>query len=281
MSQDWGNQQPGPGGNPPWGQPGNTPPWAQQPGAGGNPPWAQPGSTPPWAPGAGGGQPPGQRPPSKKPVGLIVGAVAAVLVVGGIVALVASGGGDDDDDVSVGTDRESSQSDDTDDTDDTEPTDDTDDTEPTDDTDDTEPTDDTDDTQATDDTEPTDDTGTIEGELVLGVSVTHPFVGDLAVRLEVYDADDQLLCESDLVEATGQPSEEQTVLLDPSDCAAFYPPGPDQRWFVGVADLGEADEGTLDEVGLLGPDGDFYAAFGLPVALPDADPNGVYVELTA
>jgi hypothetical protein len=259
MSQDWGNQQPGPGGNPPWSQPGSTPPWAQ------------PGATPPWAPGAGGGQPPGQRPPSKKPVGLIVAAVAAVVVVGGIVALVASGGGDDDDERSSSTDRQSSQSDDTDDTDDTQATDDTDDTQATDDTDDTQATDDTDDTQAA---------GT-DGDFVLGVTVSHPFPGDLGVRLEVYDADDQLLCGADLWEPTGQDAEEQTILLDPSECAEFYPPGPDQRWFVGVFDLAAEDEGTLDEVAIIGPDGEFYVAFGLPVALPDNDNNGVYVELTA
>jgi hypothetical protein len=257
MSQQppWG--QAGPGGG---GQPGGWPP-ATPPVGGQQPPWAQipPGQSVPWGnAGPGGGLPPGYQPPRKSKAPIIVAVVVAVVLVAGVVGLVAAGGGgdDDDDDVVSGTRTDETQGG-------------------------------TDETQGgTDETQGgTDETrgGTEvpDGDFVLTVSVTHPYVGDLAAGLAVLDDAGNPLCTSILVEPDASDnSQDATVQLDASDCAEFYPPGPGQAWFFGVVDSAAEDEGTLDEVVLEGPDGDTYSAGGLPALIPDADPDGLLVEIS-
>jgi subtilisin-like proprotein convertase family protein len=114
---------------------------------------------------------------------------------------------------------------------------------------------------------------------ILSVSLTHPYRGDLVVTAGALSGE-EVLCEVVLA-AQDQEASEADLAIDASlgECARFYPPTPDRPWFVFAADTLEADEGTLDSAVLTGPDGATFAAAGLPVELPDADPEGVLVTL--
>lgn len=109
------------------------------------------------------------------------------------------------------------------------------------------------------------------------VVISHPYVGDLDVVVGAIDADGAVLCAVQLRESDPDDAAIDLVIDEPvPDCAAFLPPGPDQRWVVVVADEFAADVGTIEGFAVFGPDGSAWGAgASVPVAIPDADPDGV------
>lgn len=112
------------------------------------------------------------------------------------------------------------------------------------------------------------------------ISISHPFAGDLAVTGGVIDPAGNVLCEvtlhspdanNDGVDLFGE--------VSLAECGRHFPPTPDRLWFLFVADTLSEDTGTVEEFVLYGPDGTVYTFQGLPVALPDADPDGVVLVL--
>lgn len=75
--------------------------------------------------------------------------------------------------------------------------------------------------------------------------LSHPFAGDLAVASGVLDAEGNVLCEVPLA-TPDQNNAEPGLAVEASleDCADFYPPTPDQPWYVYAADTLAADVGT-------------------------------------
>lgn len=116
--------------------------------------------------------------------------------------------------------------------------------------------------------------------LTAGIAISHPYIGDLQVTVGVADAGSgEILC-SVVVHETGTGSSDDDIrgIADVGDCTAFYPPTPEQPWFLQAADLVRQDEGTIDAFGLRGPDGEELLANG-PVPIPDDDPTGAILLL--
>jgi len=92
------------------------------------------------------------------------------------------------------------------------------------------------------------------------------------------DANNIIVCE--VVIALPDPLNDQVDVfgdVDLTECGAFYPPAPDQVWFVQAIDEAAFDEGSIDAFVLTGPDGDVRQHGLLPAAIPDDDPTGLAV----
>ncbi len=114
----------------------------------------------------------------------------------------------------------------------------------------------------------------------VSVVITHSYAGDLLVTAGVADAQGRTLCEVALFSPDSSNDSDDVVGdVSLSECGEFYPPTPDQQWFLFVADTLEVDEGTLDHFSLTGPDGIVYNAPDAGLAIPDADPDGVALLL--
>lgn len=112
------------------------------------------------------------------------------------------------------------------------------------------------------------------------IAITHPYAGDLAVAGGVLDASGNVLCEVSMHTPDANNSDADLAGdVSLAECEQFYPPSPSQQWYLFVADTLSADVGAVDAFALTGPDGAVYTYSGLPVPLPDADPNGVRLVL--
>ncbi len=116
------------------------------------------------------------------------------------------------------------------------------------------------------------------GAALVSYVISHPYVGDLDVITGVADASGNIMCSVEI--ATADLSNNTVDLfgeVDVSDCVSFYPPSADALWFLQAVDTAEVDEGTIDAAVLVGPDGQVFAASGVPAPIPDADPTGTAV----
>ncbi len=124
--------------------------------------------------------------------------------------------------------------------------------------------------------------GTADGSApYITTAITHTYQGDLSIRAGVADAEDNIVCSVQVLDTVPDDSTSGTLSgdIDMADCAAFYPPTPEQRWFLLVADNAEIDEGTVDQFTLTGPDGTVFDFLDVPVNIPDADLDGVALLL--
>ncbi len=124
--------------------------------------------------------------------------------------------------------------------------------------------------------------GTADGSApYITTAITHTYQGDLSIRAGVADADDNIVCSVQVLDTVPGDSTSGTLSgdIDMADCAQFYPPSPEQRWFLLVADNAEIDEGTVDQFTLTGPDGTVFDFLDVPVVIPDADVDGVALLL--
>ena len=126
---------------------------------------------------------------------------------------------------------------------------------------------------------PTDPIGT-QGAVTAGIRLTHTYIGDLEIMVGVRDAaTDEVLCSLPIREPEpGNSDDNLRGTADVSDCEAFYPPTPDQPWYLQVIDRAAIDEGTIEAFGLRGPDGEEHVVLG-PVLIPDDDPAGAELVL--
>jgi subtilisin-like proprotein convertase family protein len=108
----------------------------------------------------------------------------------------------------------------------------------------------------------------------LQISVDHPYAGDLSVEIGAVDADDNVLCQEAIATPDSSNSEVGLEIDQPlEDCAGYFPPSEDVRFYLFIADTLAQDEGSLVSATLTGPDGDTYQTD--TGAIPDADPEGV------
>ena len=117
----------------------------------------------------------------------------------------------------------------------------------------------------------------------VALKIVHAFRGDLQVDLGVVDASGQLLCNLQLKSPDGQDGADNITGrydVTGTDCAAHLPPGPDAVWVLRVVDAFDIDVGTLFQFAVI-HDGTRYAASGLPLAIPDADPQGIVATVGA
>jgi len=117
-----------------------------------------------------------------------------------------------------------------------------------------------------------------DGSIVASFVISHTYVGDLEILAGVADANNIIVCE--VVIALPDPLNDQVDVfgdVDLTECGAFYPPAPDQVWFVQAIDEAAFDEGSIDAFVLTGPDGDVRQHGLLPAAIPDDDPTGLAV----
>jgi subtilisin-like proprotein convertase family protein len=115
-----------------------------------------------------------------------------------------------------------------------------------------------------------------DAEPVVSVVISHPYVGDLDVAVGVADADGEALCAVTVAEADPENGGVDLAVDVPlGDCAPFYPPAPDQQWFVVAFDNFEFDEGAIEAFGLFGPDGAVWLHPETPAIIPDADLDGL------
>jgi subtilisin-like proprotein convertase family protein len=123
--------------------------------------------------------------------------------------------------------------------------------------------------------------GSAGGGPVLSVDISHTYVGDLRITAGVVDADSTIICSVTALEADPSNPGDGGIGgdIDLSSCAEHYPPGPDRRWYLLVVDTAAVDEGTVDQLVLTGPDGQTFAFDAVPVAIPDADVDGVALLL--
>ncbi|MEP1125802.1 MAG: M36 family metallopeptidase [Ilumatobacter sp.] len=115
----------------------------------------------------------------------------------------------------------------------------------------------------------------------VSVGVTHTFAGDLAVTAGVADADLNVLCE--VVVRTADPQDSSADLatdVSLSECAQFYPPTPDQQWYLFVRDTLADDVGTVTKFTLTGPDGQVFDSPDVGTDIPDADQDGLALFLS-
>lgn len=119
------------------------------------------------------------------------------------------------------------------------------------------------------------------GDVVVGVEISHSYVGDLSVRLAVLDVSaETILCDLELLAPdANDASSDLTGTADASDCAEFYPPTSAQPWLLFVEDTAAVDTGTIDRFTISGPDGRSFAAVG-PISIPDDDRDGAALEIT-
>ncbi|MGI9018780.1 MAG: proprotein convertase P-domain-containing protein [Euzebya sp.] len=125
------------------------------------------------------------------------------------------------------------------------------------------------------------DGGDAAGSVQAGIELTHTYVGDLQIQVIVANLDGgDVLCRVDLHEPDPQDdSDDLTLAADVSDCAAFYPPSPNQAWVLRVADLAAADTGQVTAYTLTGPDGTVRTG-QVPQAIPDEDRTGLLIPIT-
>ncbi|MDQ3294810.1 MAG: hypothetical protein M3527_10240, partial [Actinomycetota bacterium] len=123
--------------------------------------------------------------------------------------------------------------------------------------------------------------GAEPGAPFASVEISHTFVGDLFLRAGVADATGTVLCTVPVLEPdpTDDSSEGVSGNIDMADCAEFFPPSAERRWFVEVVDYAAVDEGTIDAFSVSASPGVVVADAddALPVTIPDADPDGVVV----
>lgn len=120
-----------------------------------------------------------------------------------------------------------------------------------------------------------------DGAPFLSLAIDHSYHGDLSIRAGVADATGTILCAVTVLDPVPGDSNSGTLEgdIDMSDCAGFYPPTPDQQWFVSVIDTAALDEGTIQRFSLTGPDGAVYDFGDLPVTVPDDDVDGIALLL--
>ena len=109
------------------------------------------------------------------------------------------------------------------------------------------------------------------------LELTHSYVGDLSIRAGT--ADDEggnVLCSVEVLAPNPSDAGDGGLSgsIDMSACADQYPPSEDTRWFLQVIDTAAVDEGTVDALTLVGPDGEIEFT-DLPATIPDDDPGGL------
>ena len=105
------------------------------------------------------------------------------------------------------------------------------------------------------------------------------YIGDLLVQVGVLDAEGGALCQVDVVTPDAEDaSDDLVVTVDLGACAEHYPPGAETVWALRVVDNAAQDVGQIRSFVLRGPDGQERAS-ATPVAIPDADPQGVVVTI--
>ena len=117
----------------------------------------------------------------------------------------------------------------------------------------------------------------------VALKIVHAFRGDLQVDLGVVDASGELQCTLQLKSPDGVDGADNITGrydVTDTDCAAHLPPGPDDVWVLRVVDAFDLDVGTLFQFAVL-HNGTRYAAGGLPLAIPDADPQGIVATVGA
>jgi serine/threonine-protein kinase PknK len=242
----------GPAGPPAWGAPPGPPTSGYPPTAGypptggyappgGYPPTGGPGGPgggPPWGgppTGGGGGYGPGPTPPPRR-TGLWIGIGAvAVVLIGVLIGIFALGG---DDEGAAG-----------------------------------EPTTTTEREPTTTTTEgPTTTTVDAPDHATVSYTVSHRPIGDIQVVVGVADAAGVSLCE-ETVEFVDSSDDGADVSADAelAVCDDFYPPGPDQRWFLEAGNFGDDVNGSIDRFEVTGPDGVVTTYDDVPVDLPAPD----------
>jgi subtilisin-like proprotein convertase family protein len=113
---------------------------------------------------------------------------------------------------------------------------------------------------------------------ILDLAITHSYSGDLSIAVVVLDASGEALCVDQVLDpGVGGSTPDVVGQVELPECTAFYPPAPDQQWFLSVIDTAAVDEGTVDSATIIGTDGSSYPAADLPIAVPDNDPDGVVI----
>ena len=109
----------------------------------------------------------------------------------------------------------------------------------------------------------------------LTVDIEHPYRGDLSVEVGAVDRSDRVLCQVRLSSPDPADNEADLVIDEALDeCARQFPPSAERRWYLEIVDTLAQDTGRFLGATLTGPDGDRYGIEG-PVAIPDADPEGL------
>ena len=118
------------------------------------------------------------------------------------------------------------------------------------------------------------------GDITVGYRIAHTYAGDLDVVAGVADASGSVLCEVTLVTADlANATTDLSGTASLADCAARYPPWASQVWYLHVVDTAGQDTGTIEAFAIQGPDGTVHQAGDVPVAIPDADPNGAVATI--
>lgn len=112
------------------------------------------------------------------------------------------------------------------------------------------------------------------------IAIAHTYVGDLSVRVGALDEDGKAACvvrahEPDAADA----GEDLELAVDLGECAGAYPPTAEAPWFLEVIDDATLDRGSVESFVLVGPGGEELAFAGVPVDVPDDDPDGVVLLL--
>ena len=120
-----------------------------------------------------------------------------------------------------------------------------------------------------------------DGVPFITAAATHGYHGDLSVRAGVADADGTIICSVPVLEPDPADSESGVLEgeIDMSECAALFPPTPDQQWFLQVIDTAAEDTGTIDAFSVTGADGSVFAFTDVPVEVPDDDVDGIALLL--
>jgi subtilisin-like proprotein convertase family protein len=117
------------------------------------------------------------------------------------------------------------------------------------------------------------------GAASISLEVAHPYAGDLDVMVGVVDGSGDELCSVQGHESDPLDDSDGLVLsIDVSECFAELGSNADATWVLAITDQFEVDEGELVSAVLTLPDGTVIdPSEPLPLAIPDADPEGIVV----
>ena len=128
--------------------------------------------------------------------------------------------------------------------------------------------------------EPTSTTAPATGAPYVHIEIDHTYIGDLLIRTGVADREGTILCSVVVRDPLANDGTQDLVVdIDVSECGEYFPPSLDARWFVGVLDTADEDEGAIVAFAVTDANGETTSAPDVPAVIADGDADGVVVTI--